>query len=181
MFIDRGGKRRTLWLASFWLLGGMLAFAAGCAAVAGPAADQLVATTPAPTADRLAEPPLPDDPTPYEAGRHLYWLHCMPCHGDQGQGLTGEFRGLWEEDHRNCWGRGCHAGREGDEGFPLPRAIPAIIPTAGENEKPANPEKLVEFLHTSHPPQDPGCLAEAECRALAAYVLAEREKLTTSR
>lgn len=143
--------------------------------------DLTVSSTTTGTVDRLAEPPLPDNPTPYEQGRHLYWLHCMPCHGDQGQGLTDEFRGLWVEDHQNCWGRGCHAGHPGDEGFPLPREIPAIINSAGDHPSPIAPEELIDFLHARHPPQDPGCLTETECRAVAAFVLAENQRLSNSR
>src|SRR4030065_637897 len=82
-----------------------------------------------------ALPILPESPTAAQAGQVLYYYHCMPCHGDRGQGLTDEWRQVWVEDHQNCWGRGCHAGRLGDEGFPLPRVIPGVIGGAqGLNE-----------------------------------------------
>ncbi|MBN2045496.1 MAG: hypothetical protein JW757_10785 [Anaerolineales bacterium] len=131
------------------------------------------ADAPEPTPDRLAEPVLTEHSTQYEEGRYLYWMHCMPCHGDFGQGLTDEFRELWPEDHQNCWGRGCHGGREMDEGFPIPKTIPAVISESGEVLPFSTPEEFYEYLLTTHPPQNPGYLAEDEYWAMTAYVLAE--------
>ena len=82
---------------------------------------------PTPTLDRLATPVVPENPTPVDLGRQVYYLNCMPCHGDAGQGLTEEWRNVWVEDHRNCWAKGCHGGRLEDEGSPLPRTIPAVM------------------------------------------------------
>ena len=125
---------------------------------------------PTPTVDRLAAPVLPKNPSQVDIGRSLYYYNCMPCHGDYGQGLTDEFRGIWEEDHQNCWEPGCHSGRAGEEGFPLPRTIPAInIASRSEQLFPAN-DDLYEYLHTTHPPQNPGWLQEEEYHALAAYL-----------
>jgi mono/diheme cytochrome c family protein len=138
---------------------------------------QPIVQTITPTTDRLAEPALPQNPTQYEQGRHLYWLNCMPCHGDKGQGLTDEFRGLWVADHQNCWARGCHAGREEDEGFPLPRTIPAIISKTGDALVPKTADQLFEYLRTTHPPQHPGYLPEDEYWAITAYVLTENNLL----
>jgi len=130
-----------------------------------------------PTSDRLAEPALPANSTQYEQGRHLYWLNCMPCHGDSGQGLTDEFRSLWEVDHQNCWGRGCHTGREGEEGYPLPRSIPAIISSSGDLPPFATAEQLFEYLRLTHPPQHPGYLSDNEYWAITAYILTENQRL----
>lgn len=131
------------------------------------------AQSPAPTPDRLAEPEISENPTQYEEGQYLYWMHCMPCHGDYGQGLTDEFRELWVEDHQNCWGRGCHGGRAMDEGFPIPKSIPAIISTTGDVLAIQDADMLFEYLHSTHPPQHPGYLIEKEYWAMTAYVLAE--------
>ena len=139
--------------------------------------DQEVSQTLTPTPDRLAEPPLSENPTQYEEGQYLYWLNCMPCHGDQGQGLTDEFRELWPEDHQNCWGRGCHGGRIEDEGFPVPHEIPAIISSSGDELIFSNPGELFDYLRTTHPPQNPGVLPDNEYWAIADYVLAENNYL----
>ena len=141
-------------------------------------AEIALAQSPSPTPDRLAEPVLPDNPTQYEQGRHLFWLNCMPCHGDRGQGLTDEFRSLWVDDHQDCWQRGCHGGRANDQGYPLPPTIPAIIYPPGAISSFKTAEDLFECLRTTHAPQRPGKLPEDEYWALTAYVLTENQRLT---
>ena len=136
-----------------------------------------MAQSPTPNPDRLAEPTLSENPTQYEQGRHLYWLHCMACHGDMGQGLTDEFRSLWVDDHQNCWGRGCHGGQLDDEGFPIPATIPAIISSSGDLPKFVGSGELFEYLQATHPPQNPGYLLEDEYLAITAYVLTENNHL----
>jgi len=121
-----------------------------------------------PTVDPFAEPPLPEHPTQLELGRHVYWQHCMPCHGDVGQGLTDEFRLKWEPDHQNCWEPGCHSGRYAYDSFP----VPTIVPPLARVELPAGytPNSLFEYLKTTHPPQDPGLLTDEEYQALVPFL-----------
>ncbi len=126
--------------------------------------------SPTPTDDPLAIPVLPENPTEFDLGKHSYYYNCMPCHGGHGEGLTDEWRQTWVEDHRNCWERGCHGGREKDEGFPLPTIVPAVILDSGALREFAQPEDLVTYLRTTHPPQSPGVLAEDDYRALVAYL-----------
>ena len=133
----------------------------------------IVSTTPA--YDPLAEPPLPENPTEYELGRNLYWHWCMTCHGDVGQGLTDEFRGIWEEDHQNCWGRGCHAGHQGDFGFPIPTVVPALVSDAHLRQFTCIQE-LSAFLKATHPPQSPGILKDEEYHAIALFVFTMNER-----
>jgi hypothetical protein len=130
-----------------------------------------------PTVDRLAEPSLPANPTQFETGRHLFWLNCAACHGDRGQGLTDEFRSLYVED-ANCWARGCHAGHNGDQGFPIPRFVPAIISSTGDLPPFATPQALFEFLRATHPPQKPGFMPDSDYWALTAYLLIENGRLS---
>jgi hypothetical protein len=127
--------------------------------------------SPTPTYDPLVEPPLPEHPTEYELGRNLYWHWCMTCHGDKGQGLTDEFRGIWEEDHQNCWGRGCHAGHPGDTGFPIPTVVPALVDDLHLAQF-ASLQALFDFLKATHPPQSPGILKDEEYHAIAFFVFA---------
>lgn len=127
-------------------------------------------SSPTPEPDPLAVPVLPDNPSDIDLGRITYYYHCMPCHGDKGQGLTDEWRAVWVEDHQNCWSRGCHSGRPGDLGFPVPRFIPPVMPPFSSLARFESQDDLSEFLHVSHPPQTPGVLDEAECRTLAAYL-----------
>lgn len=124
-----------------------------------------------PIYDPLVEPPLPPNPTEYELGRNLYWHWCMTCHGDRGQGLTDEFRSIWEPEHQNCWGRGCHSGRPGETGFPIPTVVPALV---DENHlaRFTSRQDLADFLEATHPPQSPGILKTGEYQAIALFVFA---------
>jgi hypothetical protein len=122
--------------------------------------------TPGQEEDRLAIPTPPANPTPIEQGKIVYYYHCMPCHGDVGQGLTDEWRQVWVEDHRNCWARGCHAGRQGDEGFPIPRYIPEVT-NLPQYKVPAD---LHDYLHETHPPQEPGRLSDDQYWSVTAFL-----------
>jgi hypothetical protein len=126
--------------------------------------------SPTPTDDPFAIPVLPEHPTEIELGKHSYYYNCMPCHGDRGQGLTDAWRQEWEEDHRNCWERGCHGGRLEDEGFPIPTIVPAVILDGDALQKYAQPEELMVYLRSTHPPQSPGKLTEDDYRALVAFL-----------
>ena len=128
-----------------------------------------------PTNDPFTQPELPRDPTDLEMGRYLYWRHCMPCHGDVGQGLTDDFRSLWE-DHQNCWERGCHGGKSDDEGFPIPATIPAIV-TGDHLSQFRSEEELFEFLKATHPPQYPGFLEDKEYHDIAVVLLNMNNRL----
>jgi hypothetical protein len=138
--------------------------------------DKAQAPTPSPTYDPLAIPTLPANPTQFDLGQNLYYYHCMPCHGDVGQGLTDAWRMVWEEDHRNCWGRGCHAGRQGDEGFPIPTVVPAVIASTDPLAKYPDLESLVSYLHETHPPQKPGKLKDDEYLDLAIFLWVSNNK-----
>jgi len=126
--------------------------------------------TPTPEPDPLAIPILPENPGPFDVGRVTYYYNCMPCHGDKGQGLTDEWRLVWEEDHQDCWSRGCHGEKAGDQAFPIPRYVPPVMGPSSGLTRFTSEEDLSDFLWTSHPPQRPGDLDETECQALAAYL-----------
>lgn len=131
--------------------------------------------TPTPTYDPLVETPLPANPTEYELGQNLYWHWCMTCHGDRGQGLTDEFRGIWVSDHQNCWGRGCHAGHPGDQGFPIPTVVPPLV-TELHLAQFTSVQRLSDYLESTHPPQSPGILTDDEYHAIALFVFTMNER-----
>jgi hypothetical protein len=130
-----------------------------------------------PTPDRLAIPVLPESPTQLDIGSNLYYYHCMPCHGDRGQGLTDEWRQVWVEDHQDCWARGCHTGKASDEGFPIPRYVPPVSGSPHVIGGFREADDLFDFLRYAHPPQRPGALSDDECWALTAFVLHENGRL----
>ena len=110
--------------------------------------------SPTPTYDPFAQPLLPDNPTKLELGRYLFWRYCMPCHGDKGQGLTDEFRAMWEPDHQNCWARGCHSGRYANDSFPVPTVVPPLV-RSDQLSRFADMQGLSAFLKATHPPEAP--------------------------
>ena len=83
-----------------------------------------------PTPDRLAPPPTVPSPTQADEGAQLFWLHCQPCHGDRGQGLTDEWRAQYPPEEEYCWESGCHGNQPYDEAFALPTRVPAVIDAA---------------------------------------------------
>jgi hypothetical protein len=128
-----------------------------------------------PTVDRLAIPVLPDHPTQVEMGENVYYYHCMPCHGDKGQGLTSEWRSQWVDDHQNCWGRGCHGSLQ-NKSFIIPTVVPPVIDKATQARF-QKAQDLFTYLKKTHPPQKPGGLKDEEYWAVTAFLLEENGHL----
>lgn len=127
------------------------------------------AVTVTPTIDRLAAPPTAENPNQADEGAQLFWLHCQPCHGDVGQGLTEEWRQQYPPDDQNCWTSGCHGKQPYENGFTLPTAVPAVT---GEDslERFETVEQLHGFIVAAMPYQDPGYLTEEEYLAITAFL-----------
>jgi hypothetical protein len=125
------------------------------------------------SSDRFAVPVLPSHPTQIDLGNSVYYYNCMPCHGDQLQGLTYQFRQTWVQDHQNCWARGCHGGGTYDLGFPLPKYIPGLKDLSRFD----SPEALYEFLRQTHPPQRPGKLSSTDYWSVTAFLLYQSGRL----
>jgi mono/diheme cytochrome c family protein len=138
-----------------------------------------------PTPDRLAQPTLPAVPSQADRGAQSYWLSCLPCHGDRGQGLTGEFRKTYPAEDQNCWISGCHGKRPYDNGFTLPTVIPAVI---GSNtlRKFETAASLRSYIFVAMPYWKPASLTEEETWQITAFLLREnklwpaREELNSS-
>ena len=122
-----------------------------------------------PTIDRLAAPPTVENPNQADEGAQLYWLYCQPCHGDQAQGLTDEWRAQYPPEDQNCWESGCHGNQPYEEGFTLPTDVP---PLAGEAslERFESWGEVYQFMQRAMPYQDPGSLTEEEYLAILAFL-----------
>ena len=130
--------------------------------------------TPVPpmSSPRLDPPTLPANPSQLERGGYAFWLYCLPCHGDQGQGLTDEFRLLYPADHQNCWASGCHGERPYPNGWTLPSHVPAIVgPEALRSY--ATAASLYTFIRAAMPFEAPGSLDSETYWDVVAY-LAEK-------
>jgi mono/diheme cytochrome c family protein len=140
----------------------------GIIVTAVPAPDN-TPDTPVPTIDRLAAPPTVPSPTQADEGAQLYWLHCQPCHGDQGQGLTDEWRMQYPEEDRNCWNSGCHGRNPYEGGFTVPTVVPAVIGD-GSLARFETIGDLYEYMRVAMPLSFPGTLTEEEYLAITAYL-----------
>jgi hypothetical protein len=165
-------RRRRTRLYIFFIMG--ILICSSLLVLKSPALAQKPFSTPTSASDPLAQPELPPNPSELKMGRYLFWRHCMPCHGDVGQGLTDEFRILWE-DHQDCWESGCHGGKRGDEGFPIPRVIPAIV-REDHLMQFASEQELFEYLKATHPPQYPGRLENEEYHSVSSLVFTLNER-----
>ncbi len=155
--------RRIAWLG--FLCGLVLLFAPGAAAQSGDDASRPMGDI----RDRLAPPPLSDPPTLVELGHTQYYLYCMVCHGDRGQGLTAEWRNAGDPADANCWQSRCHASNHPPDGFELPRYAPPLIgdyalarfATIGD---------LHQYIQLAMPWHMPGFLEDEQYRRIAVYL-----------
>ena len=133
-------------------------------------ADTISAQSLTPTPDRLAEPTVPASPSQADLGAQVYWLSCLPCHGDRGQGLTDEFRAAYPPEEQYCWERGCHGENPYESGFSFPMFIPGVV---GEDAlaKFADAAQLESYIRAAMPYWKPGSLTEEESWKVTAFVL----------
>ncbi len=126
--------------------------------------------TPAATLDRLAEPTMPASPSQADYGAQVYWLNCSPCHCDKAQGLTDEFRQQYPEEDRNCWTSHCHGKVTYENGFTIPRVVPALV-GPGTLAKFATAQNLYGFIRAAMPFQKPHSLSDEEYYKITAFLL----------
>lgn len=115
---------------------------------------------------------MPPSPSQADYGAQVYWLSCLPCHGDKGQGLTDEFRETYPPEERYCWERGCHGENPYESGFTIPMTIPAVIgPDA--ISKFTDAAQLNSFIRAAMPFWKPGSLTEEEAWRVTAFLMRE--------
>ena len=130
---------------------------------------------PTPTFDvkRLDKPTVVSEvPNQLEAGSLKYWGVCMACHGDNGQGLTDEWRDAFGTEDRNCWQSGCHGADHPPQGFLIPKdkLAPAVAGT-GSLMRFQSAMELHDYILASMPWWDPGQLTDKEAWEVTAYIL----------
>ena len=145
-----------------------------------------------PTPDRLAAPPTVASPTQADEGAQLFWLHCQPCHGDHGQGLTDEWRAQYPPEEQYCWESGCHGNQPYKQAFALPTRVPAVIEAdalPGEDlqvlAKFETMDAVYRYVSVAMPYFFPGDLTQEEYLAITAFMARENglwdgETLTTA-
>ena len=125
-----------------------------------------------PTPDRLAEPTLPASPSQADYGAQVYWLSCLPCHGDRGQGLTDEFRETYPPEEQYCWESGCHGANPYESGFTIPKFIPGVIGPDAIN-KFSDAAQFNSYIRAAMPYWDPGSLTEEDAWRVTAFIMRE--------
>ena len=122
--------------------------------------------TPTPLFNPTATPP-----TQGGHGKDIFFVYCMPCHGDQGQGLTDEFRNRqYPPEDVNCWKSGCHGARPYENGFTLPKTVPVLI-GAGALQHFDTAQNVYDFTRRAMPFNQPGSLSDEQYLQLLAFLL----------
>ena len=149
-----------------------------CAALPYSAALPGSQPTPGPTPeiDRLAEPPMPEKPSQADQGHFVYYQVCMACHGDFGQGLTDEWRALWEEDS-NCWQSECHGNDHPVTGFALVRTCCTAVIGDTTLQRFDNGQELFDYVSTMMPWWNPGYLKTQEFWQVTNYLMRANEAI----
>ncbi len=120
--------------------------------------------------DWVARPP--DGPSQLEHGAFVYWMRCMVCHGDQGQGLA-KFRSSYPPQEQNCSAHGCHNDPRAGAGFTFPDAPPIMGP--GTLARFHTAQDLYDFVSTRMPYQVPGTMSSDDYWAVVAYLLQKHD------
>jgi Cytochrome C oxidase, cbb3-type, subunit III len=118
----------------------------------------------------LDPPPTVYPPTQISEGSNTYYLVCMACHGDRGQGLSDEWRGALDPADQNCWQSRCHASNHPPDGFVFPKAVPALA-SPGMLARFDTALDLYQFIRTKMPFQAPGSLSDQEYWQLTAFLV----------
>jgi cytochrome c len=122
--------------------------------------------TPTPFRNPTATPP-----TEGGHGKDVFYLRCMSCHGDRGQGLTDEFRNRqYPPEDTNCWKSGCHGARPYENGFTLPKQVPALI-GSGTLSHFNTAQDVYNFIHHAMPFDAPGSLSNEQYLQVLAFIL----------
>lgn len=119
--------------------------------------------------DPLARPTLPANPVQADMGSQVYYMVCMACHGDQGQGLTPAWVESWDLGEQTCWSSKCHAANHPPEGFELPKYIPPVMGSV-VTARFATVLDLHDYMKKNMPWQAPGSLTDEEYWQLTAYL-----------
>ncbi len=96
-----------------------------------------------------------------------------------GQGLTDEFRQLYPPEDQNCWNSHCHGNVTYENGFTIPKVVPAVI-GPGALKKFGTAANLFGFTKAVMPFQRPAALSDEEYYQIISYLLREN-KLWTAR
>jgi quinol-cytochrome oxidoreductase complex cytochrome b subunit len=96
---------------------------------------------------------------------------CQDCHGDQGQGLTAEWRAAFAPEMQDCWAAGCHGQDHPTNSFLLPEAGAPALAGPGALPQFATAFELGTYIQDNMPLFPTGSLTEDQAWELTAYLL----------
>ena len=158
-------------LASLFIVLSAAGFSLSNTARAADAATPTTTALPAPR--ETPAPAVPENALLSEKGAAAYHLLCLPCHGDQGQGLTADWRARFGPD-QTC--ADCHASENIPARYAFPKAMPPLV---GQNtlQRFVTARDLKEYIQQNMPWWDPGFMAESQAWELTAFLLRENGRL----
>jgi hypothetical protein len=122
-------------------------------------------------------PVLSANPVQADYGEEPYFLVCMACHGDWGQGLTEEWRERgYGEGFANCWQSQCHGPHHPEHGFTIPKEMPPVL-GYGSLARYSNAGELFKVIYETMPWWNPGSLSEEQAWELTAYLMRARGEI----
>ena len=121
--------------------------------------------------DRPGPVPTVYPPAQSDNGAQVYWGMCQDCHGDQGQGLTAEWRAAFAPDEGNCWASGCHGEDAPANSFAIPEAGAPALAGPGALPQFSTAFELGSYILESMPLSPTGSLSGDQAWELTAYLL----------
>ena len=132
--------------------------------------NSVLLSTPSPY-NRSAPPPTIYPPSQADNGAQAYWGLCQDCHGDQGQGLTAEWRAAFAPEYQDCWESGCHGQDAPENSFILPETGAPALAGPGALARFSTAFDLGTYIQESMPLMLNGSISADQAWELAAYLL----------
>jgi len=156
----------------FLLIGGIFIFA-GSVGAQPPFNQHLLGT---PEYNRPAPIPTVYPPSQADNGAQAYWGLCQDCHGDQGQGLTAEWRAAFAPEYQDCWAAGCHGQDAPENSFTIPIAGAPALAGPGALPRFSTAFELGIYIQESMPLVPNGSISTDQAWELSAYLLSLNNK-----
>ncbi|MCJ7717216.1 MAG: cytochrome b N-terminal domain-containing protein, partial [Anaerolineales bacterium] len=145
--------------------------------------NSVLVSTPSPY-NRSDPPPTIYPPSQADNGAQAFWGMCQDCHGNQGQGLTADWRAAFAPEYQDCWAAGCHGQDAPENSFSLPEAGAPALAGPGALPKFSNAFELGTYIQGNMPLSPTGSITADQSWELAAHILSlndnEIEELTLS-
>jgi len=129
-----------------------------------------------PPSDRPGPPPTVYPPAQSDNGAQVFWSMCQDCHGDQGQGLTAEWRSTFAPDYQDCWASGCHGDDAPENSFQIPETGAPALAGPGALPQFSTAFDLGSYIQESMPLSPAGSISSDQAWELTAYLLSLNNK-----